>query len=71
MDKERVKSSVIASVGYDPEAEVLEVQFHSRRTYRYFGVPPRVYQELLEADSIGGYFNTVIKPNYEAREVRS
>ena len=69
MNPEPVKSSVIASIGYDAEAEILEVEFHSRRRYRYFGVPPSVHRELLEADSIGAFFNTVIKPNYEVREV--
>ncbi len=70
MERERVKSSVIASVGYDPDAQVLEVRFHSGRTYRYFDVPPRVYGQLVAADSVGAYFNTEVKPHYRSVEVR-
>lgn len=65
-----VDSSVIAMVAYDETNEVLEVRFHNGRTYRYFRVPPDEHDALLAADSIGRYFNEVIKPKYHvARSV--
>ena len=62
----RVKSSVIAAIHYNPKTQVLEVQFNAGRTYDYLHVPPEIYHALLTADSIGTYFNEVIRPKYRA-----
>ena len=63
-----VRSSVIASVGYDDETAVLEVEFRSGDRYRYFAVPPSVHRALLEADSPGAYFNKHISDHYPTRQ---
>jgi hypothetical protein len=63
-----VRSSVIATVGYDPETAVLEVEFRSGDLYRYFAVPPSVHTALLEADSPGAYFNRHISDRYPTRQ---
>jgi hypothetical protein len=63
-----VSSSSISSVGYDAGRETLEVEFHSGRVYQYYGVPSAVHQKLVRADSIGGYFNSRIRPNYPYAE---
>lgn len=70
MATQRVGSSVIATVDYDGERRVLEVTFRTGRVYRYLGVPPAVYRELLASDSKGKYFNQKIRPKYRARYVR-
>jgi hypothetical protein len=50
-----VRSSHVASVGYDPASRVLEIGFHSGSVYQYFGVPPDVYRAILSAPSVGRY----------------
>jgi hypothetical protein len=50
-----VESSMIHAVGYDDEAEELEIVFNSGESYRYTGVPRSVYEGLLAADSKGRY----------------
>jgi len=67
--RERVKSSVIASVGYDANQRRLEVGFHNGRVYVYFEVPPSVYEELVMAESVGKFFNEQVKPHYEVELV--
>jgi hypothetical protein len=62
--RQRVSSSVIASVGYDPATATLEVELLDGAVYRYFAVPHRQVEELLAATSIGRFFNQVIKPRY-------
>lgn len=57
-------SSAIASVGYDPKRETLEVEFKSGNVYRYFDVPEEVYQDLLQARSKGRYFGSYIRGQY-------
>jgi len=63
-----VRSSVIATVGYDPETAVLEVEFRSGDVYRYFAVPPSVHHALIAADSPGAYFNRHINDHYPTRQ---
>ena len=65
----RVKSSVIAAVGYEAQRRRLEVEFHNGRVYAYLGVPASVYEELVTAESVGKFFNDGVKPHYEAELV--
>ena len=71
MHRTPVTSSVIASLGYDPDAKILEVEFRTGRIYQYFPVPPSVHQALLNAESRGRYFNEQIREHYSYREVPS
>jgi hypothetical protein len=64
-----VTSSTLASVGYDPDAHVLEVQFRHGGIYRYTGVPADVHAALMAADSLGSYLSRVIKPNYTFQRI--
>jgi len=59
-----LQSSSLRSLGYDPEQQILEVEFSSGALYRYEAVPPEVVQALLEADSLGRHFNQVFKPQH-------
>jgi hypothetical protein len=64
--KTRLDSSSIASIAYDPNAELLEVQF--RRTghfYDYLDVPLETYRALMASDSKGAFLNEIIKPNFD------
>ena len=70
MRRKRVDSSVIAEVGYDDERALLEVEFKTGRVYHYLDVPPEVFEELIAADSVGGYFNEQIRRGYAAVRVR-
>jgi len=61
MQRTPVSSSNLASVGYDPNRGVLEVEFLSGSVYQYFGVPESLYQGLMSASSHGSYFDAHIK----------
>jgi hypothetical protein len=61
MERIPVESSNLASVGYDPESAVLEVEFKSGGIYEYSGVPQSVYDGLINAESKGKYFHQYIK----------
>src|SRR6266498_24022 len=47
----KVDSSMIYAVGYDEEAQILEVVFKRTGVYRYRNVPKNVYEGLLASDS--------------------
>jgi hypothetical protein len=61
--RQAVVSSLLVSVHYTPEA-VLEVVLQGERRYKYFEVPPHVYQSLLSAESKGAYFNRFVKGRF-------
>lgn len=57
-------SSNIASVGYDKEKRILEVEFQHGAIYQYFDVPEKVYTELINAPSHGAYFFNEVKDGF-------
>ncbi|MFD3166436.1 KTSC domain-containing protein [Herpetosiphon sp. NSE202] len=69
MKRTPVDSSNLASVGYDPTDQTLEIEFNNRSIYQYSNVPEEVYAELMSADSHGRYFNHNIKGAYPYRQV--
>jgi hypothetical protein len=70
MDRTPVSSSNLSSVGYDEEDRVLEIEFNSGGVYQYYDVPPRIYEELMDASSHGSYFHREIKDNYRYDQIR-
>lgn len=70
MDRVRVVSSNIRSVGYDPTSSILEVEFNSGSIYQYLDVPESEYEGLINAASKGRYLNRNIKGRYEDIKVR-
>lgn len=67
MSKElqKCESEMIAAIGYDPEGEVLAVEFKKNgRIYNYHGVPEKLAQEFIAAPSKGGFFHTKIRHAY-------
>ena len=61
IEHDRVDSSMISTVGYDKEEEILEIKFHNGSLYRYEGVPVGEYYDMIQADSVGKYFNQNLK----------
>jgi hypothetical protein len=64
MNGTAVESTTLATVAYDDVRELLRLEFRSRAIYQYSGVPPAVCQALLQAPSIGSYFNRVIRGRF-------
>jgi hypothetical protein len=60
---------MIRSVGYDCATQVLEIEFHHGRIYRYSGVPDFIYQGLMVSKSKGSFFNSRIVERYPSSEV--
>jgi hypothetical protein len=70
MERQAVSSSNISSVGYDIDSETLEVEFvKTGKVYEYYNVPKFEFDRLLEASSIGIYFNANIRNSYSCSPV--
>lgn len=70
MERQKVQSSNIASIGYDQSANILEIEFLDGGIYQYSGVSEGVYDNLMSARSHGGYFSSFIKDRYNYRRIR-
>ncbi len=70
MERTRVRSSNISSIGYAADTRTLEVEFNSGSIYQYSRVPESVYNALMGARSHGSYFNDHIRDTYPTRQVR-
>jgi len=56
-----VDSSNLSAVGYDPKTNIMHIRFQSGRLYAYYDVPENIYHDLMNADSLGSFFNSFIK----------
>jgi len=61
MDRERVISSNIFSVGYDENSETLEIEFHDGSIYEYYGVPKSLYESFIGSSSLGSFLHRHLK----------
>lgn len=61
MERQYVVSSNIASIGYDPDNMILEIEFLSGSVYQYYDVPQSIYDGLMTADSHGKFHAAYIK----------
>lgn len=62
-----VKSSNVASIDHD--GRDLIVNFHNGSSYRYTGVPTKVFDEMKKADSVGSFLHNHIKSAYRATRI--
>ena len=53
-------SSMISAFGYDPEKQIMEVVYRRGGVYRYYDVPPQVFEGLRDAPSKGRYMHDAV-----------
>ena len=81
MNRIPIQSSNILSVGYDPDAKILEIEFRGSKksgskVYRYFGIPGWICYDLTDPNlllydgSKGTYFAKVVKGRFKYEEVK-
>jgi hypothetical protein len=66
-----VDSSNIAAIGYRATDGTLEIEFKTGSVYRYLKVSQYVYDDLLNARSVGSFFNSRIKDEFETVKIKS
>ena len=63
-----VHSALIEAVAYDEKAHLLRAKFRdSGETVIYENVPQEIYDSLIFADSIAGYFQAHIEGHFPRR----
>lgn len=69
IERTPVKSSNLASVGYNAKARVLEIEFRHGGVYRYFDVPGEIFSALMAAESKGRFFSANIRRRFRFEKV--
>lgn len=70
MKRSTVNSSNVLSVGYDTTTSTMEVEFKNGDIYQYYEVPEGIYQNLINAASVGKYLDqNVKKRGYRYKEI--
>ena len=67
MERKRVNSSKLRSVGYDEKSRTLEVEMSGGQVYQYVGVYPEVYRRFMAAPNPTSFFNDVIEEQYSGK----
>jgi hypothetical protein len=71
MQRQPVQSRALRSIGYDAEAEELQIEFQSGSVYAYQGVPPSVYEWLMRIPNKGVFVTRQIVGRYTERALPS
>jgi hypothetical protein len=69
IEMQRVDSSAVAELGYDPETKTLRVVFPSGAVWDYSNVSQQRYDALVGAPSIGKYYSKEIRAGYLGKRV--
>ena len=70
MDRKKVSSSSIRSIGFDERNRLLEVEFNDGRITQYSGVSAEVHRRLMSAPSIVSYFRDNVEESFTAKRIK-
>jgi hypothetical protein len=70
MTRTKVTAETLRSIGYDPDAELLELEFTSGDIYDYQKVKPHLYLGLMNSNAKDAYFNKYIRDNYQVKKIK-
>jgi len=70
VERRKVSSSKIRSVGYDERARVLEVEHSDGSVYQYTGVSQEVHRRLMAAPSIVSFYQDRVEEDFSRKRVR-
>jgi len=69
MERKRVNSSKVRSVGYDEGSQTLEVELANGQVFQYSRVYPEVYRRFMDAPNAYALFDDKIAEDYTGRRV--
>ena len=70
MERKRVNSSKIRAVGYDPRAQLLEIEFSDGKVVQYRGVSQEVHRQFVAAPSPTSFFEDKIDESFPSTRLR-
>jgi hypothetical protein len=69
MERKRVNSSKIRSIGYDEKSQTLEVELSNGQVWQYPKVYPEVYRRFMVAPNPTSFFEDRIAEDYSGKRI--
>ena len=69
MERKRVNSSKIRSIGYDEKTMTLEVEMSNGQVWQYTKVYPEVYRRFMAAPNPTSFYDDKIAEEYTGRRI--
>jgi len=69
MIRSRVTSNPFRSVAYDEKSKTLEVEYNNGRRYQLSGISAHHHDNLVNADSVGNYYNLNLRGKFKTVEL--
>jgi hypothetical protein len=70
VERRKVSSSKIRSVGFDERARILEVEHIDGSVYQYSGVSQEMHRKLVAAPSIVSFYQDRIEEDFSRKRMR-
>lgn len=70
MERRKVSSSQIRSIGYESSSQTLEVEMSDGTVWQYSRVPSEVHRRFMAAPTIASYYRDNIEEEYSRRRLR-
>lgn len=70
MERKKVSSSKIRSVGYDERAQTLEVEFNNGSVMQYSRVSSDLHWRMMNAGSVASFFEDHIQDTFSEKRMR-
>jgi len=70
VERRKVSSSKIRSVGYDERARILEVEHSDGSVFQYTSVSQEMHRKLMAAPSIVSFYQDRIEEDFSRKRVR-
>jgi hypothetical protein len=70
MERKRVNSSKIRAAGYEPKAQLLEIEFSDGKILQFRGVSPEVHRQFMAAPSPTSFFEDKIDESFPSTRIR-
>jgi len=70
MERKKVNSSNIRTVGYEASSQTLEVELSDGTIWEYSRAPSEVYRRLMAAPTMISYYRDNIEEDYSRRRLK-
>jgi KTSC domain len=70
MERKKVSSSHIRSIGYDAKDQILEIEFSSGTIIQYSRVSSEIQRRLMASTSMKSFFEDNVQDNFSEKRVR-
>lgn len=70
MERKKVSSGHIRSVGYEDKSQTLEVELTDGSIWQYSRVPGEVHRRFLAAPSMVSYYRDNIEEDYSRKRIK-